>query len=668
MGRNSAKPAEARTALAPGREAPAAPHSKAHTIGRLLREGRAEASALAAGSLAMLLGTATALATPALFGRVIDTLQAQALATQAARGADAAAAAAAQETARAALAADTVALVAVALASSVLSAAQSYLFGGAGERVVASLRRRVFRALLEQEVSFFDQSRTQELVSRLGGDTAQLRDAATVQVVAGVRQVLLAVGGLVYLLTVSARLTLLLATLVPVLAVSARLFGRWTREQGKRVREALAEATQAAEEAISGIRTVRSFSMEGRVDQTFSDKVEDVLRLGLRAALFWAAFAGLAEAVMGVAFIGILYYGGTVVLSNEITAGTLTSFLLYAMRIGGAMSGLASTFTSLSAAVGATERVYELLDREPLVPLDEGFVSDTLKGDIEFRNVHFAFPARANAPVLRGLSLKIESGTVVALVGPSGAGKSTCMQLIERFYDPQQGSILVDGRELAKLSGASLRRHVGCVLQEPVLFADTIRNNIAFAAPAATTADVERAARAANAHDFIMALPETYATVVGERGVRLSGGQRQRIAIARAVLQDPKLLLLDEASSALDAESEHLVKAALERLMLGRTTVLVAHRLSTVRAAAKIFVIDAGVVAAEGTHDELLAASPLYARLVRRQLGCGGGAVEEEAEAEAGSGAGVDVAIAVGGEADVEGEGEGEGDGLLRLK
>jgi len=629
MGKYTVKaPTEARTALAPGREAQpssapapaAAAKKKAHTIGRLLREGGAEASSLAAGSLAMLLGTATALATPALFGRVIDTLQAQALATRVAAGADAAAAAEAQHAAQAALAADTAALVAVALASSLLSAAQTYCFSGAGERVVASLRRRVFRALLEQEISFFDVSRTQELVSRLGGDTAQLRDAATVQVVAGVRQVLLAAGGLAYLLTVSARLTLLLAALVPVLAVSARHFGRWTRDQGKRVREALAEATQSAEEAISSIRTVRSFSMEGRVEQAFDDKVADVLRLGLRAAMCWAAFAGLAEAVMGSAFIAILYYGGTFVISNEITAGTLTSFLLYAMRIGGAMSGLAGTFTSLSAAVGATERVFELLDRVPLVPLDEGFVSDALKGDIVLSNVVFAYPARANAPVLRGLSLRIDSGTVVALVGPSGAGKSTIIQLIERFYDPQGGSILIDGRELSKLSGASLRRHVGVVLQEPVLFADTIRNNIAFAAPAASNADVERAARAANAHDFIMSLPDKYQTIVGERGVRLSGGQRQRIAIARAVLQDPKLLLLDEASSALDAESEHLVKAALERLMLGRTTVLVAHRLSTVRAAAKIFVLDGGVVAAEGTHDELLASSPLYARLVRRQL------------------------------------------------
>jgi ATP-binding cassette subfamily B protein len=341
--------------------------------------------------------------------------------------------------------------------------------------------------------------------------------------------------------------------------------------------------------------------------------------------------------------------------------------------------------------VGATERVFQLLDREPIVPLDEGFVTDALIGNIELRDVHFAYPARADAKVLRGLSMKIEAGTVVALVGPSGAGKSTIISLIERFYDVDKGAVFVDGRELAKLSGASLRRHLGLVLQEPVLFAETIRDNIAFGQPAATAAEVERAARAANAHDFIAALPQAYATLVGERGVRLSGGQRQRIAIARALLQNPQVLLLDEASSALDAESEHLVKSALERLMQGRTTVLVAHRLSTVRSADKIFVIDGGVVAAEGTHEQLLASSPLYARLVRRQLewassgevgqpppplgaaddaGAAAGAAAAGAAAAgaaaAGAAADADVAISFSEGAD-EDAGEEEGSRLLRV-
>ena len=448
----------------------------------------------------------------------------------------------------------------------------------------------------------------------------------------------------------------------------------------KRVRQALAEALQTAEEAIANVRTVRSFSMERRVEQAFSDKVEDVLRLGLRAGCVWSVFTGAAEGTMGLAFAAILYFGGSLVLEGSLSTGTLTSFLLYAMRIGAAMAGLAATFTSLSAAVGATERVFQLLDREPLVPLDEGFVTDELRGDIEFRGVRFAYPGRPGVEVLKGVSLRIAAGSVVALVGPSGAGKSTVIQLIERFYDCSAGSILVDGRELSRLSGSSLRRHVGLVLQEPVLFAVSIRENIAFGFPAASDEDVERAARAANAHDFVSAFPAGYSTLVGERGVRLSGGQRQRIAIARALLQNPRVLLLDEASSALDAESEHLVKAALERLMVGRTTVIVAHRLSTVRSANRIFVIDGGVVAAEGTHEELLATSPLYERLVRRQLewGIGGESGATNAAAAAAMAAAtvaadpasaIAVAAAAASASDVDvaveiGE-EDEGDGLL---
>jgi ATP-binding cassette subfamily B protein len=534
--------------------------------------------------------------------------------------------------------------------SSCLSFAQTYLFASAGERIVADLRRRVFEALLRQEIAFFDVSRTQELTSRLGSDTAQVADAATTLVVGALRQVLVIVGGLGYLCTVSLRLTLLMGVVVPVLAVFARLFGRWSKEQAKKTRQALAEATQSAGEAMANIRTVRSFAMERRCEDSFSTKVEEVLKLGLRASAIFGLFFGLSELVLSLALAGILYYGGTLVVEGSLSVGVLTSFLLYAMRVGGAVAGLAGIFTSLMSAVGATERVYQLLDREPFVPVDAGLPTDALVGALEFRDVSFTYPSRPGAKVLQNFSVKIDAGKVTALVGSSGAGKSTVISLLERFYDVDSGDLLVDGRALRLLSGASFRKHVGLVLQEPALFGVSIRDNIAFANPSASDAAVERAARAAHAHDFIVSFPEGYRTIVGERGVRLSGGQKQRVAIARALLQDPKVLLLDEASSALDAESEHLVQAALERLMVGRTTVVVAHRLSTVRSAHKIVLVERGRAAAEGSHEALLASSPLYAALVRRQV-------------ESGAGLGLGLGEATGAEQSARGDGDGDGNG-----
>jgi ABC-type multidrug transport system fused ATPase/permease subunit len=387
------------------------------------------------------------------------------------------------------------------------------------------------------------------------------------------------------------------------------------------VREALAGATVVAEETMSNIRTVRSFANEEKQLAAYNEKVTDTLNLGVKAAFAYGLFTGGTSGVGMLAFVAIIYYGGTLVLEGELSSGDLTSFLLYALSVGTALSGLAGLFGAMMAAVGANDRVFQILDRIPFVPVDEGNAcSLPVKGDIEFKKAVFAYPARPDIQVLKELELRIPAGTVAALVGPSGGGKSTILACIERFYDVDGGAVLVDGVDVKIIAGSSLRRSIGYVAQEPVLFAMSIKDNISFGKPGASDEEVLRAAKVANAAGFINDLPSKFDTQVGEKGVRLSGGQRQRIAIARALLQDPAILLLDEATSALDAESEHLVKEALERLMIGRTVVIVAHRLSTVSNADTVFVIQAGKVVGQGRHEELLNSSPLYAKLVKRQL------------------------------------------------
>jgi ABC-type multidrug transport system fused ATPase/permease subunit len=600
---------------------------------------------MAAGLLCMLGSTLTSLAQPALFGRVLDALASGS-------GDDGSV-----------LQSLIVQLVVISVVESVLTFGKTLLFGAAGERVVARLRRRVFHSIVANEIGFFDRVRSGELVSRLTGDISVLREAATSHVSTALKSLAIIVGGLAYLFSVSWRLTLVMLAIVPAVAVAARFYGRFTKTLAKDVRHALAEASATAEETIGNIRTVRSFAMEARQEGAFGEKVETTLRLGIRASMASAAFAATTEAVTLLAFIVLLYYGGGLVLQGGLSAGALTSFLLYAVRLGAAIAGLAGLFGNVMSAVGATDRVFKLLDRIPCVPTAEGEEVEAVNGSIAFRDVTFAYPSRPTSHILSRMSMEVPAGTTAALVGPSGAGKSTIIALIERFYDPEDdgvGSVTVDGRDLRGLNGSSLRRHIGLVLQEPVLFAASIRENIAFGKPEATDDEIVAAAKHANAHEFISAFPGGYDTQVGERGVRLSGGQKQRVAIARAILQDPRILLLDEATSALDAESEHAVKKALDALMVGRTTIIVAHRLSTVRQAHSVFVLHKGKVAAKGTHEELLKSSGLYARLVRRQLmnaeSMRGGAVISGGAAGAGGGGRVGAGA---------GAGAGAGDGAV---
>ena len=496
---------------------------------------------------------------------------------------------------------------------------RSYLFTVTGERIVARLRRDLYRSLVRQEIAFFDERRTGELTNRLASDTTVLQNAVSVNVSMALRHVVMGLGALALLVLTSWKLTLVMLAIVPVVVIAARIYGRYIRKLSKAFQDALASATEVAEETLSGIRTVRAFAQEEAEVGRYGDEVEqsfEVARTRAKAiALFQggAGFAGYAGLAM------VLWYGGRLLGAGELSVGELSQFLLYTMTLAFSIGAASGLYEDFMKALGASERVFELLDREPRVRSGE-LQLPSLRGEVVIDAIDFAYPARSDVAVFEGLSLTLMPGQVVALVGPSGAGKSTVAQLISRFYDPQAGGLTLDDVPYRELDPDWLREQVGVVRQEPVLFATTILDNIRYGRPDASREEVEAAARAANAHDFVSAFPEGYDTRVGERGVRLSGGQRQRVAIARALLKDPRILILDEATSSLDAESEHLVQEALERLMQGRTTLVIAHRLSTVKDADRVVVLDGGRVVQEGTHADLVTAEGLYRRLVERQF------------------------------------------------
>lgn len=517
---------------------------------------------------------------------------------------------------------DTAALLLVVmfLVQSVFSMVRAWLFTVAGERVVARLRTDLFRAILSQDVAFFDLSRTGELTNRLASDTTVLQNTVTVNVSMGLRFGVGAIGGVLMLLYMSPRLTGLAMAVVPVVAIGAALYGRWIRTLSTQVQDALAVSTSVAEESISGLRTVRSFARERAEVERYQAAVEESFQLAARRALVMGMFNGTAGFAGYSAIALVVWFGGRMVSDGTMTIGALTAFLLYTLTVAFSLGALSNLYGDFSRAIGASRRVFQLLDQQPDL---EGSGSRTLEhveGRISFDGVQFAYPSRPDVPVLQDFGLTIEPGRVVALVGPSGSGKSTVAALLARFYDPQQGTIMLDGVDLRELDPTWLREQVGAVSQEPILFATSISDNIRYGKPAASDEQVRAAADAANALEFVDSFPDGIATAVGERGVRLSGGQKQRIAIARAILKNPAVLVLDEATSALDTESEHLVQEALERLMQGRTTLIIAHRLSTVRDADEVIVLDQGRVVERGTHDALVSADGLYHRLVERQF------------------------------------------------
>jgi ATP-binding cassette subfamily B protein len=407
---------------------------------------------------------------------------------------------------------------------------------------------------------------------------------------------------------------------VPAVALGAVIYGRRVRKLAREVQDALATAGEVAEESIAGLRTVRSFAAEEKEATRYAGAVGKAFGLARRRIVASGTFMASASFASYASAVLVFWYGGRLVSRGEMSVGALTSFLIYTLIVAFALGGLADLWADFMRAAGAAERVFELIDREPQIPPSLGLVPPAAEGRVELERVRFAYPTRPEVTVLDGVSLSLAPGEVVAVVGPSGAGKSTIASLLARFYDPQEGRVTFDGRDVKTLDPRWLRRQIGAVAQEPVLFSTTIADNIRYGRPEATDEEVEAAARAANAHGFVSKFPDGYATLVGERGIQLSGGQKQRVAIARAVLKDPRVLVLDEATSALDAESEHLVKEALERLMRGRTTLVIAHRLSTVMGADRVVVLDGGAIVQSGPHARLVTEEGLYRRLVERQF------------------------------------------------
>ncbi|WP_437752131.1 ABC transporter ATP-binding protein [Sorangium sp. So ce1389] len=574
--------------------------SPTHLI-RLLRLARPELGSLALGALFLGVGSGMGLLLPQVLQRLIDD---------------------ALGPGKPVAAFDRAALWLVPLIAlqSVAVALRYVLFTTAGERVVARLRASLFDHVLRQEMAFFDDHRTGELTSRLASDTTVLQNAVSVHISMALRLGVSVVGGLGLLVYTSPRLTLLMLSVIPPVLLGAVICGRKLRKLSRAVQDSLARSGEIAEEALSGIRTVRAFAAEKQELARYAGQVTESFeraRARIRAS---GAFSGVVTFAGYAATALVLWYGGRLVVAGRLTIGELTAFLFYTLLVAFSLAGLSDLWAELMRALGAAERVFDLLDRAPAMPLSGGVEPPAVQGRLELERVGFSYPARKDVPVLKGIDLSVRPGEVIALVGSSGAGKSTIASLLMRLYDPDEGRILLDGHDLRALSPSWLRRQIGIVAQEPILFATTVADNIRYGRASASDEEVEAAARAANAHDFILRFPEGYRTLVGERGVQLSGGQKQRVAIARAVLKDPRLLVLDEATSALDTESEHLVKAALDTLMKGRTTLIIAHRLSTVMGADRVLVMDGGRIVQSGAHAALVAQDGLYRRLVERQF------------------------------------------------
>lgn len=522
-------------------------------------------------------------------------------------------------------------LVAVFTVGALATLLRSWVFTLAGERFVARLRKIVFTAVMKQEIGFFDMNRTGELISRLTSDTQAIQAAATVNISMLARFSLQMILSLGLMFWQSPKLTAVLLSVVPIVAIGAVQYGKYLKNLRKRFQDALARASSTAEETISNIRTVRSFSNDAKMNKAYAVDIDESYRIAKYLAAITGIFMGLVSLLMQGAAVLLLWYGAYLVHTREMEKGVLTSMMLYTLNLAMSFVFLSNLYGEFMQAVGASVRLFELMDRIPNMK-DGKERLKSITGEVAFKNVHFSYPSRPETLVLNGVSFNVLPGQVVALVGPSGGGKSTIVNLIERFYELQEGIILLNGRNLKDLDPNWFRRHFGLVSQEPVLFACSIEDNIKFGVEEATMEEVKEAARQANAHDFISSFESGYSTMVGERGVRLSGGQKQRIAIARALLMNPELLLLDEATSALDAESEHLVQEAIDRAMNRRTVLVIAHRLSTVRNADKVIVVNQGQVVEEGSHDELLSHDGIYKKLVLRQLMAGDHSINDSSD------------------------------------
>ena len=631
------------------------------SVGRLLSEARPEASSLVIGTFFLLISSLANLALPKVAGGLIDAC------SKAASG---------ELTPHEAYQQLNFLLyIACAIlgVGGLAGGIRSYLFGSAAERVMCRLRSRLFSRLVIQEVAFFDTAPVGELSNRLSEDSRAIKDAATTSISMALRALVTCLLGLILMFLTSWQLALMTCATLPITLISFRIFAKLNKRYVTQQLTASASATALAQEALAGIRTVKSFAKEQQAVQRYNTAVQDVLLWGLKSAAAVAVFTGVVLPVATGLLLVVLWYGSRQVLAGVITLGDLNTFMLYAIFVAGSASGLAGTAAQVVSAVGAGRRVFQLIDRSPqLPPSGNSKPAGSPQGAaLDLTNVTFSYPSRPTIPVLSGFSLSIKPGQKVALVGPSGGGKSTVVRLVQRFYDPQEGSVCLDGVPVRDTDHEYLHQQVALVAQEPLVFADTILYNIMFglhtssgnavgtavgtpvvsengsggggfgrlrfsrrgsadggagnttndSAPPQVPSDaVIAAAKAAHAHEFIMALPKGYNSLVGQQGVMLSGGQKQRLAIARALLIQPRLLLLDEATSALDAESEHLVQEALQEASQHRSVLVIAHRLSTVTGADVVAVVEGGRVVESGSHRELVGRGGVYSQLVRRQV------------------------------------------------
>ena len=538
------------------------------------------------GLIFLLLTSVTALAFPKFMGMLVDCVNKKdgALANKIALG-----------------------LMLVLVCQSVFSFFRLSLFVNFTENTLANVRLALYTNLVKLPMSFFSQKRVGELNSRISNDITQIQDTLTTTIAEFLRQFILIIGSFVMLASINWKLTVMMISVVPIVGIAAVVFGKFIRKYSKTVQDQVAESQVVVEETMQGISIVKAFANEWYEIERYKSKIKEVVRIAIKGGQFRGYFASFIIVCLFGTIVAVVWYGVTLSIAGEITVGELFTFILYSSYVGASSGGIAELYSQMQKAIGATERVFELLDEIPeKINSDSSTKFDKIKGEVTFQNVAFSYPSRKEIQVLKSVSFKAHFGQKIAIVGPSGTGKSTIASLLLRFYNIENGNILIDNKNIYDYDLETLRGNMSIVPQDVILFGGTIRENIAYGKPNATHQEIILAAKQANAFNFIESFPEKFETIVGERGIKLSGGQRQRIAIARALLKNPSILILDEATSSLDSESEKLVQEALEILMQGRTSIIIAHRLSTIRTADQILVLDNGEIREKGTHKQLI--------------------------------------------------------------
>jgi ABC-type multidrug transport system fused ATPase/permease subunit len=499
-----------------------------------------------------------------------------------------------------------------------------YLLTEVGEKSLANMRRDVYTKLLSMPMSYFTEKRVGELSNRISSDLSQIQDAISLTLAEFLRGIFTLIIGLGFIFWISAKLALVMLAVVPVIAMLAVFFGMRIRKMSRKAQDQLAESGTIVQETFQGITIVKAFTSEFFEINRYTKSIYAVVQTAIANGRFRGAFISFMIFSVFGAIAFVMWFGANMILAGELTIGSLTMFVIFSMFVGGTFAGFAEMFSQLQKTLGATQSVREILRADgenvelaAIVKVETNYI---LKGNVRFENIAFSYPSRKDVNVLKDVSLEVNSGQQIALVGPSGAGKSTVASLLLKFYEPDQGCILFDDRNSKDFPLSQLRKQMAFVPQDVILFGGTIKENIAYGKPDASDEEIIEASKKANAHEFVSRFPESYETIVGERGIKLSGGQRQRIAIARAILKDPAILILDEATSSLDSESEQLVQEALDNLMKNRTSFVIAHRLSTIRNADKIILIDKGIVSESGTHEELMSHNGLYRKLNEMQF------------------------------------------------